>query len=443
MAAKITVLRQRRIEKKAAAQAILDAAQRDGGRALTAEEASAFDALTAEIGTLDRDITAEEALIDADRAALAGMRLAGDDDDVHISRARPGGHRFADLFGTDAVSRDGWRSAEEFLSVIHRGLYDPRLRAPGAIDVHATATGGVPGDGGHSVPTEFVARWLDASLEGEIVRPRAQVWRMLSDVRRVPGFDASHHTTHLFGGFSGQWVGEAQEIAPEKPRLRVVEMRAKKLALLAEASNELLTDGLGYASQLEQAIISAMSFFFDEAFLLGDGAGKPLGALVSPCTIVVPKTDGQTAATITYANLVAMFARLHPASLPNSVWVASSTTIPQLATLSIPIGDGGAHVPVMRDADGAFTILTRPVIFTEKVPALGSQGDISLCDFSQYHIGLRRDMSIDRSAHVGFTRDTSHYRGIVRVDGLPSWDAPITPRHGATLSPFVTLAVRD
>ena len=120
---------------------------------------------------------------------------------------------------------------------------------------------------------------------------------------------------------------------------------------------------------------------------------------------------------------------------------ASSSAIPKLTQLIVTDGTVvGGHVPVMRESDGGFQILTRPVLFTEKVPALGTKADIGLYDFSKYAIGIRQDMSIDRSQHVGFTRDTVYYRGLLRADGRPTWPSVYTPANGSTLSPFVVFA---
>jgi hypothetical protein len=66
-----------------------------------------------------------------------------------------------------------------------------------------------------------------------------------------------------------------------------------------------------------------------------------------------------------------------------------------------------------------------------------------LCDFTHYGIGLRQDMVLDKSMHPGFTRDTSHYRGILRGDGCALWNAPLTLKNGTTVSPFVALAERS
>ena len=154
------------------------------------------------------------------------------------------------------------------------------------------------------------------------------------------------------------------------------------------------------------------------------------------------KEGSQTAATVNYTNLTKMFARMHPASMPNSVWVANPTTIPQLLALTVVVSSGGSHIPVLTESNGQFRILTRPVIFTEKVPVLGTKGDIGLYDFSGYVVGLRQDFSIDKSAHVGFTRDTTYYRGLLRADGQPKLASAITPKHGDSLSPFVVLETR-
>jgi hypothetical protein len=57
-------------------------------------------------------------------------------------------------------------------------------------------------------------------------------------------------------------------------------------------------------------------------------------------------------------------------------------------------------------------------------------------------LGIRADFSLAKSAHLGFASDTSYYRGIIRVDGMPKRSAPITPDNGDTLSPFVVLQTR-
>jgi HK97 family phage major capsid protein len=97
----------------------------------------------------------------------------------------------------------------------------------------------------------------------------------------------------------------------------------------------------------------------------------------------------------------------------------------------------------MTQSNGEFSILTRPVLFTEKLNAVGNKGDIMLADFSQYVVGMRNQMRIDSSIHVAFSTDEILLRLIERHCGQPLWDKALTLADGTTtVSPFVVLADR-
>ena len=139
-----------------------------------------------------------------------------------------------------------------------------------------------------------------------------------------------------------------------------------------------------------------------------------------------------------------MLGSLWSGSFQRAVWVAHPTTIPELLGLSIPVGTGGSAYPVLSETSGGFKMLTRPVLFSEKMETLGSRFDILLADFSQYLIGLRKGMSIDRNPYTGFETDSIYVRLRERHDGMPIWDEPLTLKDGSTqVSPFVTLAARE
>ena len=358
-----------------------------------------------------------------------------------LTPARTGGlgRTYRELFGTQSLSNDGFGSFEKYIAAVHSGRHHPSLRPIESLG-HA---GGTDSSGGFFVPDEYAAAILDSSLESEIVRPRASITPMNSDTKKIAGLDTSTASGNtLFGGFNAQWTGEGDAATEEQTKSRKIELHAHKLFLYTLVSNELLHDGVGFDEQLTQAMIRGAGWFMDYAFLRGTGAGQPLGVLNDPALVTVAKETGQAASTIVYSNLTKMFARLHPASVSNSVWVANSTSIPQLLALSVSVGDGGSHIPVLSDATGEFSMLTRPVIFTEKLQTLGTTGDILLCDFSQYQIGIAADVALDRSMHVGFTTDETGYRTIVRADGQGLWSSSYTPANGDTQSWCVALATR-
>ena len=197
------------------------------------------------------------------------------------------------------------------------------------------------------------------------------------------------------------------------------------------------------------AKVDAIGQTSDYYYLNGTGAGQPRGVLNDPALITVAKVSGQTADTIVWQNIKDMFNRLHPASVNNAVWVCNANTREQLLSLVQPIQNvagsenvGGSWVPAMREVAGGWQLLGIPVLFSEKLPQLGDSGNILLADFSKYIVGIRREMTLDKSGHLRFDYDETTYRAILRVDGQGSWSEAVTPRNGATLSWCVTLAAR-
>jgi HK97 family phage major capsid protein len=190
-------------------------------------------------------------------------------------------------------------------------------------------------------------------------------------------------------------------------------------------------------------LTKAIGWTLDDAFLNGHGAGQPLGVLNCPCLIEVAKESSQTAATIVYENIINMFSRLHPNCMSKAKWVCSITAMPQLMQLYFSVGAGGNAVPVLQETTGKFTLLGKEVLFTEKLPVLGQKGDIMLCDFSQYAVGLREELRIEKSNAPGFSTDESTWRTVCRADGMGTWDTTLTLKDGSTtVSPFITLAER-
>lgn len=119
--------------------------------------------------------------------------------------------------------------------------------------------------------------------------------------------------------------------------------------------------------------------------------------------------------------------------------------------MALSVGTGGG--PIWIGAYGGpnggdtppMTILGRPVIFTEKVSALGTTGDINFVDLSYYLIGDRQSVEVAASDQAFFQNDQTAYRIIERVDGRPWLQSALTPHNGSssTLSAFVQLATRS
>ena len=330
-----------------------------------------------------------------------------------------------------------WTDKESnFFDVLFSGRFHPDL-------VKRALNETTPSSGGFLIPVEYSEKIHNVSLENELVMPRCTIMPMKSNELHLPGFAIGDHSSNLFGGFSATYVAEEGSLTEANPLVRDVILKTKKLTGLLKFSNELFADSVNGERQILDTCGKGLSWFRDKAFLKGSGAGEPLGILNAGCTLVQAEASGQAADTVLYSNLTGMLSKLHPASFKNSVWVCHQSTIPQLLELSIAVGTGGAHVPVMTESNGEFKMLTRPCIFSEKTEPLGDQGDVLLADFSQYIVGLNQEMRIDLSQHVFFTTDMGSARLIERHDGLPLWDEALTLEDGSTqTSPFIVLAER-
>jgi HK97 family phage major capsid protein len=303
----------------------------------------------------------------------------------------------------------------------------------------------VPADGGFLIPEVMRSQLMEVALETAIVRPRATVIPM--DTLRVPlpTVDDTSHVTSVLGGLTFYWTEEAAALTESQASFGRVVLDAKKLTGLSHVPNELIADAPAFMAFLNAAFPKGIAYFEDVAFFTGTGAGEPLGYVNCDASVQTTAEAGQPTATIVWENITKMFARMLPGSLGSAVWVAAIDTFPQLATMALSVGTGGAPVWLSNGAAGPpMTILGRPVYFTEKAPALGTTGDISFVDLSYYLIGDRMTMQSSSSPHFRFNQDQTSFRIIERLDGRPWIQSAITPHNNSssTLSPFVQLASR-
>jgi HK97 family phage major capsid protein len=432
-------LRDRRAVLLAEARGILDTVKSEG-RDLTDTEDKAVVAKHAEVDKLMKEVRRLEAHVHRERDLNAP---ASEPVDMSMGRGRPESgllrppaRTYGAMFAAPAAGLTDGRfdSFEDFLRAVHRGL-DERLALTGMYE-------GIPSEGGFLVPEQFAAMLLDKSLEDEIVRPRAAVYPMASASRKIPAWDGSDHTSSLYGGLTGTWLAEKATGSEVAAKLRQIELVARKLGIYTSASNELVADGLTFEEMLGNALVKTLAWHLDLAFLTGLGGGQPLGVLNDNALITVAKETGQLADTVVWENVANMYSRMHPGCINKAVWVCNQSVLPQLLSLSIGVGTAGVLYPALREDAGAFWLLGRPVLITEKLPALGNKGDVLFADFSQYAVGLRKEVSLDKSAAVGWHTDQTGYRCMLRVDGRGTWDKAITPKNGSTLSWCVTLAER-
>lgn len=313
-------------------------------------------------------------------------------------------------------------------------------------DIRNEFASAVPSDGGFLVPEEFRADLMTTALEGALVRPKATVIPMGVPRVKFPTVEDTNHSSTLFGGVTAYWTEERGTLVNSSPKFGSITLDVNKLTMRTSIPNELVSDSpISVTSYVDRTFPTALRWYEDEAFIRGNGVGKPLGFMHDGNTALItvgPEGSGNGAGTIIRKNITKMFARMLPTSIGSAVWLANINTFPALAELA-----ASDNSPIwLNSAVGGppMSILGRPLYFTEKMESLSTKGDLAFVDLSYYLIGDRQQMTAMWSEHVEFDSDAVAYRLISRVDGKPWLKNPITPAKGSdTLSPFVTLGTRS
>lgn len=336
-----------------------------------------------------------------------------------------------------AIDKEFENAADYFYSIWHNRTHDQENSAK-LSRIRNAFSSTVPSEGGFLVPENLRAELLRVSLETSIVRPRARVVPMETARVPFPAIDSTSNASSVYGGIVGYWTEEGAALTASQASFGRVVLDAKKLTAYTEVPNELVSDSIiSFQAFMDEIFPEALGFYEDDAFINGTGVGMPQGFLKADALVTVTEN---TANLIKWADVVAMYTRMLPGSLNRAVWVASIDTFPQLATMELSTGSPAVWVNNGLSEGPPMTLLGRPVIFTEKVPGLGTTGALNFVDFGYYLIGDRQVMSAMSSPHFKFQNDLTAYRIIERVDGRPWLQSAITPKNGtATLSPFVSL----
>lgn len=333
---------------------------------------------------------------------------------------------------------------------------DPRLRRhvdseeTRAMDGAGRSTqkamsGSALADGGALIPVEQLTEILSVAASQSIVRPRANIQRMSRRQLDLPMLDQTGTTTGVpayFGGIQTYWIEEGAEITETQAKWRQATLTAWQLGCYVKLPNTLMDDAIGLVDYLSgsNGVPGAIAYAEDYAFLRGSGVGKPQGVIGSPSRKSLTRT---TSSTIKWDDIVNMEAAFFGS---NPVWVATQGMKATLMNMSGPVNSTYMGAFLWGNAERGMpeTFMGRQILFSDKLPSVGTEGDIGLFDFSYYTIGDRRatTMDLEVSSHENFKYNVTAMRAIHRVDGQPRLSAPISLNDagGGTVSPFVVVA---
>lgn len=424
-------LREKRAKLVADMRGMINVAENED-RDFTAEETEAYDALQAEKESLDTRIARLEGA-DAAEAALnvvvpAASRRAG------LERA-----------GGPEASRE-FESMGEFLHSVRFRPNDQRLNFVEGVG-HATDDNGMQSEmrmdndtsGGFMVPTQLRNTLLSVRPQDALVRPRATVLEAGDPPDAgitMPAIEqGGANPGNMFGGMQFAWIEEGGDKPETDAELQAITLTPHEIAGFVTVTDKLLRNWRSSASFIEGQMRSGVSAAEDFAFLRGNGVTQPLGAINAPAMKYINRANANT---VGYIDLLTMVTRLLMRG-GTPVWSMPQSAILPLAQMVDPEGH---YIWKPGAVDGfAGTLLGYPVRWNNRAPALGTKGDIILCDWSHYLIKDGSGPFVAASEHVKFTQNKTVIKIFWNVDGAPWLKAPIKEENGYEVSPFVGLDV--
>lgn len=298
-------------------------------------------------------------------------------------------------------------------------------------------------DGGFTIPPAFNTMLLNASLEMAVVRPRATIIPIGTNVVDLPTVsDFDHSSETVFGGVQAFWKSEEAQLASSKAKFENIELKLKKLTALGFATTEMMRwSPISIGGWLLPKFAEAVAWKEDIAFISGSGAGEPLGIKNSGDYIEVPKETAQAANSILWLNIANMWAK-NRGNDASQFFFSHKSAFPQLSNMTI--GDSPAWSPANLAAGRPLmSLMGLALQWTEKNPVVGDAGDIVLATGSQYLIADdQAGPELAQSMHLKFDFDQTAFKVVKFVDGQPARRKVQTDLQGETFASNTAIAER-
>src|SRR5215211_5476379 len=228
------------------------------------------------------------------------------------------------------------------------------------------------------------------------------------------------------------WIAESGSYTPSDETITQQNLNAFKAGTKLIASEELLQDQeVGLDAYLASELGRRIGALQENAFVLGDGSGKPLGIVnaSSGYTVVTAATGSATAFKL--ADVKAVYKALPLAYRPNATWLMNGDDYAELAALTDSAG--GLLLPSLQAEPPS--LFGRPVLASADLPAPAANAkSIAFGDWKLAY-GIRRvnELSIKRQEEIHSDAGQVGYKAFWRVDGRPLLpDAARILAHSAT-----------
>lgn len=266
---------------------------------------------------------------------------------------------------------------------------------------------------------------------------------------QLPAFnDFSDKETDFAGGVQAFWESEGSDLLLSKPsNPRIISFRPKRLTVGVKLSDDAREEGAGFLdSFIEEGASRAFVFKINYNLFWGNGVGKPHGALNSNAKIKIAREASQLK-TIVAQNIEKMYQAFPAEYLDGAAWYVNQDCLSQLTFLTMPTGSSSGQA-LFVGANGFVDapygrIKGLPIIPVPYAQTLGTEGDITLINWSQIGFCQRGETASSISMHVRFLQSEQVMKFVAKIDAQSMWDQPIEPLHGTNkTSIIVTLETR-
>lgn len=379
----IQELRKKRAKAWDTARDFLDN-KRNASGVLSEEDSKTYDALEAEVVNLGKEIKRLERQeqIDAEMRKPTSQPILG-------TPATP-----------DNQTKTGTASAE------YTAAFWNNIRNRNWIDVRNDLQVGTDTEGGFLVPDEFEKKLISALEEENVFRPLATKIQTSSGDRKIPVITQKGEAT---------WMEEEEAYTLSDDAFGQIALSAYKVGTAIKISEELLNDSVfDLPSYIAKEFARRIGTKEEEAFLIGDGKGKPTGIFAN----AGGAENGATTSTanISFDDMIELFYSVKSPYRKKAVWILNEQTVKALRKIKDSTGNYIWQPAVSSGLPD--TILNRPYVTSVYAPvsAAGSK-PIAFGDLSYYWIADRQGRSLKRLNELFAMNGQVGFLASQRVDG--------------------------
>ena len=378
----IMELKQKRASLWDKTKAFLDEAQKKGD-VMSAEDLTTYENMENELSQFDRHISAMERQAEREKMmnAPTSTPLTNSPDN-----------------GTGEPEKTG-RATNEYKNAFWNNIRSKDV----PFEVKNALSVGSDGEGGYLVPDEFEHSLVQALEEENFFRTLATTIPTAGD-RKIPV---------VTGHGEAEWAEERQKGKESDESFGQETLGAYKLFTTIKVSEELLSDSaFPLESYLSGEFARRLGSKEEEAFLVGDGSGKPTGVFASAQVGATLKS----AVAITFDDIYDLFYSLKSAYRKNGIWICNDSTIKALRKLKDENGQYLWQPSV--SAGTPDMLMNRPIKTTSYAPEIAAgKTPIIFGDFSYYWIADRVGRSFKKLGELYAETDEVGFKGTQRVDG--------------------------